>query len=1044
MIDDQNFANLFRQTPEMVCILAGPEHRFEFVNEAHIRALGFDATGQAVRQAQPESVEVHGILDAVYRTGVTAELREIAVTLTDRTRYFNLTYAARRSAQGVIDGIMIMGSEVTEQVLARRAQEHQRRWLESVLNRLPSPTLFVDPASGQITFQNDAAARLVGEATAALPLRQAAAGALRDYPLELDTGQGKRYIEASADVIPAEFGQPETSLLVLKDITAQKRVQERIQRSEDQLTLALESSKVGFYDWSIAQDSFTLSPQMRADWGIGDAERRWTLGDLSELIHPEDRARVQEHVSAALNDRVPYQIEYRVVRPDGKTIWVDVRGKVHYAADGTPSRFFGTSSDISARVEHERDLRALADSMPQVVWTARADGVLDYTNQRWTDYSGSSDPARWLDFVYAEEREQASASWTASLASNMPYETEFRLLRASDQTYRWHLVRAEPALDTAGRVMRWFGTCTDIDDQKRSEDLFRFLADVSVVLSRAADSDDYTSTIATVTRLAVPLVADWAAVDVLEPDGSFRRLTVAHADSEKLTLAHELWQRRPPQLSDAFGVAQVVRTGASEIYADIWDEAFAASLPDTSRLRLMRSLGLKSSMCVPLYVRGKVLGAITLGSAESGRRFTGDDLRVSEDFARRVGAAIDNAQLFRAAIEARQTADEANRLKDEFLATISHELRTPLNAMLGWTRMLRGGKLSAERQERALETIERNAVTQAQLIEDLLDVARIVSGKLRLDAQSVGVAHVIEYAIDSLRLASDARKIEVMASIDPLAGTIIGDPHRLGQVMWNLMSNAIKFTPRGGRINVKLERVDSSLRISVADTGQGIAAEFLPHVFERFKQEDGKTTRQHGGLGLGLAISRHIVELHGGTISVKSKGEGQGTTFTVTLPVAPLRPEIRGTSSRLSSSVGSMDFQDRPELVNLKILVVDDEGDARELVVAVLEQLGAKVTAAGSVAEALAAVEQELPDLLLSDIGMPGEDGYALIRKFRALPRAANIPAAALTAYARAEDRRKALDAGYMMHIPKPVEPAELIAVIANLTRFAPRKSVEG
>ena len=952
MIDDLNFANLFRQTPEMVCILAGPEHRFEFVNEAHIRALGFDATGQTVRHAQPESVEVHGILDDVYRTGVTAELREIAVTLTDRTRYFNLTYAARRDAGGAIDGIMILGSEVTEQVLARQAKDQH--------------------------------------------------------------------------------------------IALQERAQERIQRSEDQLTLALQSSKVGFYDWDVPEDSFTLSPQMRTDWGIGDEERKWSLADLFEFIHPDDRERVRQQVDAAMADRRSYQTEYRVIRPDGKTVWLEVHGKVHYTEDAKPMRFFGTSSDISARVAHEQDLRALADSMPQVVWTARPDGTLDYTNQRWTDYSGSTDPARWLDFVLPAEREQVVASWGASVASGTPYNTEFRLRRASDGTHRWHLVRAEPAFDSAGRVTRWFGTCTDIDDQKRTEELFRFLSDVSVVLSRTGDSSDYTATIETVARMAVPLVADWAAVDVLEPDGSFRRITVAHVNPEKVAFAQEIWRRWPASAEDATGVAQVVRCGVSEINAELSDDVLAASSADPDRARAMRALGLKSSLRVPFRAREKVVGAITFGSAESGRRFTSDDLRFAEEFARRVGAAIDNAELFRAAIDARQVADEANRIKDEFLATISHELRTPLNAMLGWTRLLRGGQLTQDRQERALDTIERNAVTQAQLIEDLLDVARIVSGKLRLDTQPVGIAHVIEYAIDSLRLASDARKIQVVAALDPLAGSIIGDPHRLGQVVWNLLSNAIKFTPRGGRINVMLERVDSSLRILITDTGQGIAPEFLPHVFERFKQEDGKITRSHGGLGLGLAISRHIVELHGGTISVASKGEGLGTTFTVLLPLAPLRQETRGTSSRLSSSVGHLDLLQRPELVDLKILVVDDEADARELVAAVLEQMGAKIALAGSVAEALAAIEHEAPDVLISDIGMPVEDGYDLIRKVRALPKGAHIPAAALTAYARAEDRRKALDAGYMMHVSKPVEPAELISVIANLTRFAPRKSGNG
>ncbi|HEX2677921.1 MAG TPA: PAS domain-containing protein, partial [Polyangiales bacterium] len=624
----------------------------------------------------------------MYRTGVTAELREIAVTLTDRTRYFNLTYSARHAPDGAVDGIMIMGSEVTEQVLARAAQ---------------------------------------------------------------------------------------------------KRAQERLQRSEDQLTLALASSKIGFYDWNIAEDRVTFSAQMRADWGLDDEDRSWALSEVFEFIHPDDRQRVQAQIVSAMRDRTPYQLEYRVTRPDGKIIWVEVRGKVHYAADGEATRFFGTSSDISARVEHERDLRALADSMPQVVWAATPEGALDYTNQRWTDYSGSTDPARWLDFVFPAEREQVARSWAASVASGTPYETEFRLRRASDQTFRWHLVRAEPALDGAGRVTRWFGTCTDIDDQKRSEDLFRFLADVSHVLSHAVESEDYAAIVATVTRMAVPLVADWATVDVLGANGAFERLAVAHVDPEKVQLAHEVWRRWPPRPDDQHGVGNVVRTGAAEMSPQLTDELLAAHITDPELLQLLRALGLKSSMCVPLFVRGSAVGAITFISAESRRRFTPDDLRVSEDFARRVGVALDNAQLLRAAIEARQTADEANRLKDEFLATISHELRTPLNAMLGWTRMLRGGKLPAERQERALETIERNAVTQAQLIEDLLDVARIVSGKLRLDTQAVSVAHVVEYAIDSLRLASDARRIEVVASLDPLAGQIIGDSHRLGQVMWNLL-----------------------------------------------------------------------------------------------------------------------------------------------------------------------------------------------------------------------------------------------------------------
>jgi CheY-like chemotaxis protein/two-component sensor histidine kinase len=390
---------------------------------------------------------------------------------------------------------------------------------------------------------------------------------------------------------------------------------------------------------------------------------------------------------------------------------------------------------------------------------------------------------------------------------------------------------------------------------------------------------------------------------------------------------------------------------------------------------------------------------------------------------------------------ARRNADLASRAKDDFLATVSHELRTPLNVMLGWTRMLRRGDLSKERHDRALETIERNAVTQTQLIEDLLDVSRIISGKLRLDVQSVELSHIVEHAIDALRLAADAKSVRIVANLDDNAGPIMGDPHRLQQVVWNLLSNALKFTAKGGRVQLTVERVDSSLRLRVTDNGRGIDPDFLPHVFERFQQANGATTRTYGGLGLGLAICRHIVELHGGQIEAQSKGEGHGATFTVLLPVSPIR-QTQGTRSRLSSLASAPTFEIRPELENLRVLVVDDEEDARELVVAILQASGSIVSTAGSAAEAMEKLRTENPQILISDVGMPGEDGYELMRKIRALDPedGGNIPAAALTAYARVEDRRKALDAGFMMHIPKPVEPAELVAVIASLTRFGARR----
>jgi PAS domain S-box-containing protein len=389
--------------------------------------------------------------------------------------------------------------------------------------------------------------------------------------------------------------------------------------------------------------------------------------------------------------------------------------------------------------------------------------------------------------------------------------------------------------------------------------------------------------------------------------------------------------------------------------------------------------------------------------------------------------------------QALRQAEDANRTKDEFLATLSHELRTPLTSILGWARMLSSGRLDEASAARALETIERNAKAQSQLIEDILDVSRVITGKLRLEVQPVNLVAVIESAINAVLPAADAKGIRLQRLLDTEASIVSGDPARLQQAIWNLLSNAIKFTPKDGRVQVKLERVNSHVEIIVTDDGQGVSHDILPHVFERFRQADSSMTRAHGGLGLGLAIVRHLVEMHGGTVRAESDGEGQGATFTIKLPLVLMRSfDVRRASDaeRVHPTESSdVPFDCPPELEGLRLLVVDDEADTRTLLKAVLEQCGASVVAVASAGEALAALKESRPDVLISDLGMPGEDGYALIKKVRALSAedGGQTPSAALTAYARVEDRMKVLRAGFQIHIPKPVEPAELITVVANL-----------
>jgi len=386
---------------------------------------------------------------------------------------------------------------------------------------------------------------------------------------------------------------------------------------------------------------------------------------------------------------------------------------------------------------------------------------------------------------------------------------------------------------------------------------------------------------------------------------------------------------------------------------------------------------------------------------------------------------------------AKQQAEEANRMKDEFLATLSHELRTPLNAMLGWAQVLRLGKLDETASARALATIERNARAQAQLIADLLDVSRIITGKLRLDFQPVELPRIIEAVLDSVRPAADAKEIRLDVALDPLASPVLGDADRLQQVIWNLLSNAIKFTPREGAVEVRLRQTGASVEVRVSDNGAGIRPDFLPYVFDRFRQAESTITRSHGGLGLGLSIVRHLVELHGGTVEVQSAGEGKGATFTVLLPVrTAVIAECVSPETAAGAAVEMVDPWGAPALLRgLHVLVVEDEEDARDLLATALEQHGARVTAVSSVAAALECLDSRPVDVLVSDLAMPDEDGYSLIRRVRARPgdRGGSVPAAALTAYARAEDRSRVLAAGFQRHVPKPIDPSDLVNVVAAL-----------
>ncbi len=541
-------------------------------------------------------------------------------------------------------------------------------------------------------------------------------------------------------------------------------------------------------------------------------------------------------------------------------------------------------------------------------------------------------------------------------------------------------------------------------------DTLAFLANFSDRLAPLVTFDDL---IEVVQRLPVPFLADWTMVHVVRDDGAVHfapGVRVDRAREPRLPTAG-----LPTGTLDGFShVREVVAAGRIAIVT-LDPEDMAASLVGSGGpVSALEQIGTGTAAMLPLIVDGRVRAVLSLVSTRA-QRFTVDSL-VVEDVARRIQLALDRIQLYR-------EAHEANRLKDDFLGTLSHELRTPLNAIFGWARILRGKDLDPATTH-AVEVIERNAEAQVRLIDEVLDVSRIIKGKMTFVMEPLDLAAILRATIDTVRPAMSAKRIRFEAQIDRLP-PVAGDSHRLQQVFWNLLSNALKFTGSEGAISVRLTGTSSSVELAIADTGVGIRRDVLPFVFDRFRQADSSTTRTYGGLGLGLAIVKYIVELHGGTVHAASAGEGHGATFTIQLPVA------EGASARRATLSADHDRAVPATLDGRTILVVEDHDDARELIVGVLEAAGARVLAASTTADAIVAVTAQRPDLLVADLGLPGEDGYVLLTRIRAMYP--EVPALALTAYARATDRERVLAAGFEQHIVKPVDPAALLQAIVAL-----------
>jgi PAS domain S-box-containing protein len=680
-------------------------------------------------------------------------------------------------------------------------------------------------------------------------------------PLEIDL------LQQLSTQVSIAIRQAELYEQAQREIAERKRTEEALRGSEERLRLGLEAARMGTWEWNIQANHITWSSNMEELFGLAPGEFDGSYYQFVERLHPEDRDRVLEAIDAALATGANYQIEFRVIYPNGITRWALSLGKVFYNELGQAMRMSGVDLDITDRKHTEEALRhseefrkRVLDSSSDCIKVLDLDARLLYMNAGGMclleiDDLTSYLNAQWLCFWQDEAREEAEAAIAAAKAGGLGRFQGF--CATAKGTPKWWDVVVAPIWDGAGKVIQLLSTSRDITDRKQAE---------------------------------------------IERDRILQLKQAALAESERV-----------------------------------------------------------------------------------------------------------------------------NRIKDEFLAVLSHELRSPLNPILGWTKLLQTGRLDPAKSVAALATIERNALAQTQLIDDLLDMARVLRGKLSLNVTAVNLLPTIESAIDTVQTAATAKSIEIRPVLSNI-GQVSGDAVRLQQIVWNLLSNAVKFTPRGGRIEVRLESADNQAQIVVTDTGKGINPDFLPYIFESFRQEDASVTRKHGGLGLGLAIVYQLVEAHGGTIKADSFGEGKGATFTVSLPLLNLKKEKNRSDKLLEEEV---------DLTGIRVLAIDDEPDSLELISVLIAQAGAEVMTVASAPEFLVALESFVPDILVSDIGMPEIDGYSLIGYVRCLPpeRGGLVPAIAVTAYAGEMNQQQALVAGFQKHISKPVEPNVLLGAIADLLK---------
>ncbi len=788
-----------------------------------------------------------------------------------------------------------------------------------------------------------------------------------------------------------------------QEIAQRQQLEVALRDSEERLRLALDVSQMGLWDWNILTNQVIWSENYELLFGLLPSSFDGPYETFQKCVYPEDKQSVMQGIGHALAQKTEYNDEFRIVRSDQSVHWISAKGKFIYDEQGQAVRMIGVCMETTVCKQAQESTRELTTQVREqanilnAILTASVDHIYIFNRRGCYQYV-SRDGATILGFkpqdlvgktlqeldLPTDLVEQVDNQLKAVIKTGKPIKDECKYVTADGVHYYEYILT--PLRNLNQSIEGVITVSRDITEHKRAEKILR---ESEARFRRLFESN-------------LIGVAFWN-VDgfVIDANDAFLQLA-GYTREEFAILGRINWRELTPteyKYLDDRAILEVQTTGVSKIYEKEYIQ--------------------RNGKRVPI-----VLGVAFLNdSQEHGVAFVLDitDRKLAEKECDR---------LLECERTARQQAEMANQIKDEFLAVLSHELRTPLNPILGWSKMLRNRKFDEQTTNRALETIERNAKLQTQLIEDLLDVSRILQGKLNLNICPVNLVMVVEAALETVELAAQAKSIKIQTMFDVSLGQVMGDTNRLQQVVWNLLSNAVKFTPTGGRVEVRLMEAGNQIKIQVSDTGKGINRNFLPYVFDYFRQADGTTTRTFGGLGLGLAIVRKVVEMHGGKVQAESPGEGSGATFTVELPLLVRSEQVRHEENE------SLDCQPESSLLSAtQVLVVDDEPDIRDLVSFILQDYGVQVTSVSSAQEALQALSESIPDVLISDIGMPKTDGYMLMREVRSRSpqEGGRVPAIALTAYAGEMNQQQALAAGFQMHISKPVDPDVLVKAIMNL-----------